>query len=70
MNKYLKCRDYYAGESFPYMQGFSDVTGYHPCDETLYEYWLPDCIEDDQFNAIIMLNGDPVKVRTCHFDFV
>ncbi len=66
--RYIKCRDYEPGESFPYREMNQDF--YFPCDETLYEYWQPDNIEDDEFNTVIMLKGMPVLVRSYHFEFI
>ena len=66
--RYIRCRDYDDDESFPFMNG--EELGFEDCNETLYEYWQPDAIEDDEFNTFILLNGEPVKVRSCHFDFV
>jgi hypothetical protein len=50
--------------------GTPEISGWQDCDETLYECWQPDSIEDDEFNLVIMLDGFPVKARGCHFDFV
>jgi hypothetical protein len=68
---YAKCRDYEEGDSFPYYDNRTDRESlYCPCDNTLYECWQPDCIEDDDFNLVIMMAGYPVLARECHFDFV
>ena len=62
------CARYLEGECFPYQTpGFEQ---YHKCDDTLYECWQPDCIEDDEFNLIILIEGMPVKARGIHFDFI
>jgi hypothetical protein len=71
MTTYAKCRDYEEAESFPYVLGEerADKTDYYPCNETLYECWMPDQIEDDEFNIVILLQGFPVRARDIHFDF-
>lgn len=69
---YAKPWNYEEGESFPYLPFNCDSENclYHPCDETLYEFWQPDSIENDEFCLIILLNGFPVKVISIDFDFV
>lgn len=72
MTTYAVCmQPYEEGESFPYCD-FMDHEGSlkYPCSEEMYECWQPDCIENDEFNLVIMLHGFPVKVRGCHFDFI
>lgn len=64
---YAKCRDYDEGETFPYAT--QEKEGYFPCCERLYPCWQPEEIADDEFNLVILLEGHPVKVRGCHFDF-
>lgn len=67
----VKCMDYREGESFPYYQFGNDSEPlYYPCTQEIYECWDTDCIEDSEFNIVIMLNNFPVLVRSCHFDFV
>ena len=69
MKQYVKCRDYDEGETFPFVR-LDGTEGMYPCNETLYEHWLPEAIENDEFNMLILLNGEMVKVRSCHFDFI
>lgn len=66
-----KCMDYREGDAFPYYDFMNDRDPlFYPCTEALYECWQPDCIEDSEFNLVIMLHNFPVRVRGCHFDFV
>ena len=65
---YVKCMDYDNEDRFPYC--VDGIIRYKICNQTLYECWQPDCIEDDEFNLVILLDGVPVLVRSCHFDFV
>lgn len=74
---YAICRDYEDSESFPYLDrehGLKYIINqkclYYPCTDTKYECWMPDEIEDDEFNLVILLHGQPVKVRGIHFDFI
>jgi hypothetical protein len=75
MTTYVICRDYRDGESFPYLTANPSAEEreqgcmYHACDETRYECWTPDEIEDDEFNMVILLGRLPVLVRSMHFDF-
>jgi len=73
MTTYAKCRQYEKGERFLFVSldgDYSELQGSIECSAELYECWQPDCINDDEFNLVIMLNGFPVKARGCHFDFV
>lgn len=68
---YAQCRDYEEGESFPYYDFMNDRSFlFYPCSQELYECWQPDCIEDEEFNLVIMLHNFPVRARGIHFDFV
>lgn len=70
---YAKCRDYNKGESFPYVEvndPIADNYKEYPCDETLYECWQPDHLDDAEFNLIILLEDRPVVARSWHFDFL
>lgn len=71
MSFYAKCRDYEPGEAFPYLDFMGDADNClsFPCDDTLYECWQPDELDDSEFNLIILLKGYPVRVRGIHFDF-
>jgi hypothetical protein len=69
MTTFAMCRDYYEGETFPHSPVGEDCS-YHPCSDKLYECWQPDCIEDDEFNLVIMLDNKPVLARGIHFDFI
>jgi hypothetical protein len=69
MKQYVKCRDYEKGETFPFVR-LDGSEGMHPCNEALYDHWLPEAIEDDEFNMLILLDEEMVKVRSSHFDFV
>lgn len=66
------CALYDPGESFPYIDATckGDECRFCPCDETRYEYWQPDALDDEEFNMVILLNGALVRVRGCHFDFI
>jgi hypothetical protein len=68
MKKYVKCLDYEKNDCFPYLNS-GEFCQYYECDETLYDYWQPESIENDEFNTIILINGSPVKVRGIHFEF-
>lgn len=71
MTQFAKCFPYEEGETFPYI-ALDGKEGMFPCSETLYQMWMPESIEDDEFNMLIALdcNQEIVKVRSCHFDFV
>lgn len=64
---YARCLPYSKGDTFPAIM-HGEVTHF-PCSEKLYEYWLPDQIEDDEFNMVILYDGNPIIARSCHFDF-
>ena len=73
---YAICRDHREGESFPYLDTASGISYWargeclhYPCDETKYECWMPESIEYNEFNIVILLHGQPVLVRSIHFDF-
>lgn len=69
MKQYAKCFPYTEGETFPFFR-LDGIEGKYLCSGALYEKWHPQAIEDDEFNMIINLDGELVKVRSCHFDFV
>lgn len=73
MTKYAKCKPYEQGERFPfrgYFNDFSEVGGSIECSGRVYECWQPYEIVDEEFNVIILLEGVPVSVRDCQFDFL
>jgi hypothetical protein len=69
MKQYVRCRDYEEGDSFPF-EKLNGIGGFYPCSPVLYEHWLPEAIEDDEFAMVIDLEGELVKVIATHFDFV
>lgn len=74
MTTYAKCRDYGEGDCFPYIhkcpEYLDDQELYEYCNETLYECWQPDSLDNEEFNMVIMHKGSPVLVRGIHFDFI
>lgn len=69
MTTYAICRDYHPCKSFPILVGEKKIR-FELCTDTKYECWMPDQIENDEFNLVILLDGLPCLVRSCHFDFV
>lgn len=68
MKSFAQCFDYEEGESFPYIR-LDGKEGMQPCSDILYEYWMPEAIENDEFNMLILLDGEMVKARCVHFNF-
>lgn len=65
---YAKCQEFEEGDTFPYC--IEKFEGYYNCTNDLYECWQPNCLDDEEFNLVIIIQGVPVRVRGCHFDFV
>ena len=69
MKQYARCKPHDEGDRFPYVF-LNGSQSTHPCHRGLHEQWMPEAIQDDEFNMVILLNDELVKVRSCHFDFV
>ena len=68
MTHYAKPFIYLPGDYFPFL--VDKHIRFQECDETLYECWKPECIEDEEFNLVIVLHGNVVRARSIHFDFI
>lgn len=42
---------------------------YIPNDGTWYEAWQPDELDNDEFNLVLLYNGQLVRALTIDFDF-
>lgn len=78
MSYKLKCRDYLEGECFPYIRiDGIDEDKIQECDNTIYDGFSPESIglhadawDTKEFNQGMILNGERVRVRSCHFDYI
>lgn len=74
MTTYAKCARYDEGDSFAYVHKTAEYSedqyDYYECDETLYECWQPDALDNDEFNVVIILECVPVLVQGINFDFI
>lgn len=68
MTTYAKCRVYREGDMFPFIHVGEE--GELACDDSEYECWQPDELDDEEFNLVILFHGSPLRVRGCHFDFI
>jgi hypothetical protein len=72
---FAKCKDYEPGETFPVLieteeGGAENIQVDMDCDNRVYECWQPNCIEDSEYNLVIIVDGMPRLARGCHFDFI
>jgi hypothetical protein len=67
---FAQCADWYHLEKFPYFELDSPEKEYFKtCNKELYQCFQPEIWDDKEFNLLIILDGRPVRVRSCHFDF-
>lgn len=69
MTTYAKLRDYREGDCFPYITGYGEIKYCAGDDFSWFECWLPDAIENEEFNLVILLGDLPVRVQSINFDF-